>query len=154
MAKGFHQQKIVYFDETFRPIVKPTAVLTVLSIAVTAGWHLRQIDITKTFLHGFFREKVYMEQTLGFQHLKFPQRVCKLQKVLYGLKQAPRAWFSRLSTQLQELSIVASKSDIIYRSSSLIIFVLIYVNDIIITGPNKLPIDSPMVLYKLFFFFF
>lgn len=30
----------------------------------------------------------------------------------------------------------------------MVIFVLIYVDDIIITGPNKLSIDSLMVLYK------
>jgi len=51
------------------------------------------------------------------------------------LKQAPRAWFARLSNKLHELGFTSFKADyslFILRTSSLTMFVLVYVDDIII----------------------
>lgn len=111
VAKGFHQQLGIDFHDTYSPVVKPTTIRTVLSIAVSHGWSLRQIDVQNAFLHGFLNEDVYMSQPPGFTHPHYPHHVCKLRKALYGLKQAPRAWFSRLSTRLLELGFHGSKSD-------------------------------------------
>jgi hypothetical protein len=80
-----------------------------------------------------------MAQPLGFQHPTYPMAVCKLYKAIYGLKQVPCAWFSRLSARLLELKFKSSKSDLslfIYKTHDIIIFVLIYVDDIIITSSN------------------
>jgi hypothetical protein len=80
-----------------------------------------------------------MTQPPGFQHPQYPYHVCKLNKALYGLKQAPRAWFSRLSSRLLELGFHGSQSDtslFISRITTLTMFVLIYVDDIIITSPS------------------
>ena len=63
--------------------------------------------------------------------------VCKLDKALYGLKQAPRAWYSRLSMKLQLLGFTPSKSDtslFFLAKSEVTIFVLIYVDDIIVAS--------------------
>ena len=45
VAKGFHQQFGVDYDETYSPVIKPTTVRTVLSLAISSSWCLRQIDI-------------------------------------------------------------------------------------------------------------
>ena len=82
-----------------------------LSIAVSRGWSLRQLDIQNAFLHGVLEEEVFMRQPPGYENKGTPNYVCKLDKALYGLKQAPRAWYSRLSMQLQELGFVPSKAD-------------------------------------------
>jgi histone deacetylase 1/2 len=66
--------------------------------------------------------------------------VCKLDKALYGLKQAPRAWYSRLSTKLISLGFKASKSDtslFIYQKGGVSIYVLISVDDIIVTASSE-----------------
>uniref|UniRef100_A0A2N9H7S4 Uncharacterized protein n=1 Tax=Fagus sylvatica TaxID=28930 RepID=A0A2N9H7S4_FAGSY len=39
------------------PVIKPTTVRTVLSIAISSGWSLRQIDIQNAFLHGTLSEE-------------------------------------------------------------------------------------------------
>jgi histone deacetylase 1/2 len=111
VAKGFHQQEGLDFLETFSPVVKPTTVCMVLSVAISRGWHLCQIDVQNAFLHGFLYEDVYMAQPPGFLHPQYPQHVCKLHKSIYGLRQAPRAWFSRLTNKLQAIGFKGSQAD-------------------------------------------
>jgi hypothetical protein len=63
----------------------------VLSIVVSRGWNLRQLDVQNTFLHGNLEEVVHMCQPPGYENKRMPNYVCKLDKALYSLKQAPRA---------------------------------------------------------------
>jgi hypothetical protein len=86
VAKGFHQQVGLDYGETYSPVVKPTTIITVLSVAYSAGWSLKQINIQNAFLHGFLSEDVHMVQPPGFINPSYPQHVCKLRKSLYGLK--------------------------------------------------------------------
>ena len=144
-AKGFHQQPGIDYTETFSPVVKPTTVRTVLSLALSKNWFVRQLDVQNAFLHGCLLEEVYMTQPPGFNHPQFPNHVCKLQKALYGLKQAPRAWFSRLTTWLLHFGFTASQSDsslLIYHHTNYTMYFLIYVDDIIITSSHASAIDS------------
>jgi hypothetical protein len=145
VAKGFHQQPGIDYTETFSPVVKPTTVRTVLSLALSKNWFVRQLDVQNAFLHGCLLEEVYMTQPPGFNHPQFPNHVCKLQKALYGLKQAPRAWFSRLTTWLLHFGFTASQSDsslLIYHHTNYTMYFLIYVDDIIITSSQASAIDS------------
>jgi hypothetical protein len=100
VAKAFHQQPGVDFEETFSSVAKPTTIRLVLSLATFAGWPIRRIDVQNAFLHGRLSEDVFMTQSPGFVHPQFPNHICKLHKALYGLKQAARAWLSRLSDPL------------------------------------------------------
>jgi histone deacetylase 1/2 len=92
------------------------------------------------FLHGVLEEEVYMKQPPDFESDDTSHLVCKLDKALNDLKQAPRAWYSRLSTKLISLGFEASKSDTslsIYQKGGVIIYMLIYVDDIIVTASSK-----------------
>lgn len=92
-------------------MVKPATIRLVLALAVSRGWHLRQIDVNNAFLHGFLAEDVYMQKPPGFEDSYHPTHVCKLHKAIYGLKQSPRAWFSRLSDKLHCLGFSSSRAD-------------------------------------------
>jgi hypothetical protein len=121
-------------------VVKPTTIRVLLSLALSRGWVIRQIDIQNAFLHGFLDEDVYMKQPPGFVDSARPTYICKLDKSLYGLKQAPRAWFSRLSSKLLQLGFKASKADVslfIFNMAGVHIYMLIYVDDIIIISSSN-----------------
>ncbi|KAK1557064.1 hypothetical protein Q3G72_017242 [Acer saccharum] len=139
VAKGFHQQPGLDYDETFSLVVKPATIRTVLWIAVTNSWPLRQLDIKNAFLNGILHEDVFMTQPPSFVDPHRPHHVCKLQKALYGLKQAPRAWFSRFSQFLIQFGFKQSTADsslFIYRHDSPILYLLLYVDDIVLTGSH------------------
>jgi hypothetical protein len=91
-------------------VVRPATVQIILSIAVTSGWLLYQLDVQNAFLHGHLSELVYMDQPPGYTDPRFPHHVCRLKRALYGLKQAPRAWFQRFSSFLLQLSFLLSKA--------------------------------------------
>jgi hypothetical protein len=68
-----------------------------------------------------------------------PNHVCLLQKSLYGLKQAPRAWNKRFATYLRSLGFVPSSMDtslFIYRNGDDIAYILLYVDDIVLTASS------------------
>ena len=98
------------------------------------------IGCTKCLLTWFFEEDVYMRQPPGYQDKQFPHHCCKLDKSLYGLKQAPRAWYSRLSNKLQSMGFIPSKANtslFYFRTGQHTIFMLVYVDDIIVASSSN-----------------
>ena len=125
---------------TFSPVVKASPIRIVLSIAVINQWKLHQLDVKNAFLHGHLSETVYMEQPPGSLDPQYPNHVCQLKKALYNLKQAPRAWFHRLSTFLTINGFSCSRADtslFIFKRDSCIMYLLIYADDLILTGNQE-----------------
>ena len=143
VVRGFTQQEGVDYGETFSPVVKPATIRVVLSLATSQSWPIHQLDVKNAFLHGDLNETVYCSQPAGFVDPSRPDHVCLLRKSLYGLKQAPRTWFLRFQAFLLSLGFRASKSDsslFIKHHGSSIAYLLVYVDDIILTA------NSPAVL--------
>ncbi|CAA7023266.1 unnamed protein product [Microthlaspi erraticum] len=80
-----------------------------------------------------------MHQPPGFVDKSFPNYVCKLQRPIYGLKQSPRAWNSRFAKFINKLGFVTSRADaslFVYRNGSELAYILLYVDDILMTASS------------------
>ena len=148
VAQGFTQHFGVDYKETFAPVAKMSTVKVLLSVAANHGWSLSQMDVKNAFLHGELEEEVYMKIPPGHPLCGDPSRVCKLNKSIYGLKQSPRAWHAKLSSTLEDLGFTRSSADsslYVQTGQTEKLMVLIYVDDLIITGSNA---DSIAALKK------
>ncbi|WVZ78229.1 LOW QUALITY PROTEIN: hypothetical protein U9M48_025977 [Paspalum notatum var. saurae] len=139
VARGFSQQYGLDYEETFSPVAKITTVRVLLALAAHKSWRLWQMDVKNAFLHGELDKEIYMEQPKGFQSKTHPEYVCKLKKALYGLKQAPRAWYGKIGEFLIQngFKVAPSDSSLFVKSKEgRLAIVLVYVDDLIITGDN------------------
>ncbi|KAG8492864.1 hypothetical protein CXB51_010176 [Gossypium anomalum] len=80
------------------------------------GWQLRQVDINNAFLNGDLSEEIYMLQPPGFEQNHRDKPIFSLAKL--------------------DGSLFIKKTD------NMILYVLVYVNDIIITGNHQASIDQ------------
>src|SRR5581483_12490544 len=101
------------------------------------------MDVKNAFLNGELSEEVYMTPPPG---VSLPSgHVCRLRKALYGLKQAPRAWFEKFSNMVLSSGFSASNYDsglFTRTTASGSILLLLYVDDMIITGDDSIGIAS------------
>nr|GEU73170.1 ribonuclease H-like domain-containing protein [Tanacetum cinerariifolium] len=139
VANGRSQQFGVDCDDTFSLVVKSATIRTVLSIALSQNWHIYHLDVKNAFLNGDLSETVYMYQPPGFVDAQFPHHVCRLQRSLYGLKQAPSAWFQCFAGYAYKVGFSSSRcvsSVFIYQHGYEVAYLLIYVNDIVLTASS------------------
>ncbi|GKA82043.1 ribonuclease H-like domain-containing protein, partial [Tanacetum coccineum] len=115
IANGRTQQVGLDCDDTFSLVVKPATIRTVLSLALSRGWPVNQLDVKNAF----------------------PHHVCQLQRSLYGLKQAPCAWFQWFASYALRVGFSSSRCDsslFIYQHGFEVAYLLIYVDDIVLTA--------------------
>ena len=154
VARGYTQVYGEDYLDTFAPVAKLHTIRIVLSLAVNLEWDLWQMDVKNVFLQGELEDEVYMRPPPGMEHLTKPGNVLRLKKAIYGLKQSPRAWYHKLSTTLNGRGFVKSEADhtlFTLTSQQGIIVILIYVDDIIITGSDKEGIISTKAFLKASF---
>ena len=141
VAKGYTQVYGSDYGDTFSPVAKIASVRFLLSMAAMCSWPLYQLDIKNVFLHNDLAEEVYMEQLPSFVARGESGLVCRLRYSLYGLKQSPRAWFGRFSYVVQEFVMLRSIADysVFYHhnSSGQCIYLVVYVDDIVITSNDQ-----------------
>ncbi|GJY53568.1 ribonuclease H-like domain-containing protein [Tanacetum coccineum] len=137
VAKGFSQREGIDYDETFYHVVKMSTVRCLIAVVVKNKCPLFQLDVNNAFLYGELEEDVYMKIPEGYASKSNENKVCKLKKSLYGLKQAPRKWNEKLVGVLSECGFTQSLNDhslFVKSFDNVFISILVYVDDIIISG--------------------
>nr|GEW55494.1 hypothetical protein [Tanacetum cinerariifolium] len=114
VAQGHTQEEGIDYDEVFALVAGIEAIRLFLAYASFMGFIVYQMDVKSAFLYGTIDKKLYVMQPPGFQDLKFPAKVYKVEKVMYGLHQT--------------LFIIRQRGDVI--------LVQVYVDDIIFGSSN------------------
>jgi transposase InsO family protein len=141
VACGFSQEEGIDYEETFALVARYTSIRTIIALAAKMKWKLHQMDVKTAFLNGVIEEEVYIEKPQGFEVENRKSHVCNLKKALYGLKQAHRAWYGRIDSFLTSLGFTKSNADSnlyfkVMNDESVIL--LLYVDDLFLTGEEKL----------------
>ena len=150
VTKGFHQTYGVDFFKTFSPVVKPCTIRIIVSLVVMNHWTIRQLDVNNAFLNGVLTEDVFMHQPEGFIDHQHPTYVCKLNKALHGLKQAPQVWYDKLKRAVLQWDFQTSRSYtslFLKHTGSDILLILIYVDNILVTGSKNAQIEKIITLF-------
>ena len=154
MQRGSKQIYGIDYTEVYAPVSKHTTLRYLLAVAVHKGMEVHQMDVSTAFLHGNLEEKVFTQQPEGF-HVGGPNVVCELHKALYGLKQAPRAWYHTFSAALTAAGYIVSDADpslfILNKGNGDILYLLLYVDDILLFSENMENINAAKSLLKSHF---
>ena len=145
VAKGYAQKEGVDYNEVFSPVVKHSSIRILLALVAQLNLELAQLDVKTAFLHGDFKEEIYMTQPEGFKVAGKENWVCKLNKSLYGLKQSPRQWYKRFDKFMQDQRYTRSKYDhCVYfhkLQNGSYVYLLLYVDDMLIAAKSQFEID-------------
>ncbi|KAK8548176.1 hypothetical protein V6N12_061094 [Hibiscus sabdariffa] len=139
VSKGYRQIHGIDYDETFSPVGMFKSIRILLVIAAFHDYEIWQMDVKTAFLNGKLEKDVYMTQPEGFVTLENAGKVCKLQMSIYGLKQASRSWNLRFNDAIKEFGFIRNEDEpCVYKkfSGSVVSFLILYVDDILIIGNN------------------
>ncbi|VVA26044.1 Hypothetical predicted protein, partial [Prunus dulcis] len=121
VAKGYTQTEGVDFHDTFSPTAKMVTVRSLLALAAASSWPLHQLDVHNAFLHGDLHEEIYMTPPPGLQ--RQGENLVSIQAVGFTQSKADYSLFT-------------------CKRGKSFIALLIYVDDILITGNNLGAINS------------
>src|SRR4051812_18458884 len=112
-----------------------------LAIAAFFDYVIWQMDVKTAFLNRNLEEDVYMIQPEGFVDPENASKVCKLEKSIYGLKKASRSWNIHFKEVVKSFGFIKNeKEPCVFKnfSGSSIVFLILYVDDILLIG-NDIP---------------
>ena len=110
-----------------------------LIVVVHFDLELEQLDVKTAFLHGDLDELIYMKQFARYIDTLHPKHIRLLKKSLYRLKQSPRQWYKKFDNFATEIGFTLSKygSCFYYMLSSILVYLILYVDDILLISKCK-----------------
>ncbi|GJV31700.1 putative RNA-directed DNA polymerase [Tanacetum coccineum] len=119
VAKGYSQREGIDYEETFSPVVKMTTVRCLIALAIKNKWNMYQLDVNNAFLYGDLDENLYMT---------LPQDIF----LKHGFVQS-----------IDDHSLFIKTTD-----NNLFVALLVYVDDIVITGNDSTEINTKFLSSK------
>jgi len=145
VAQGFKQVPGRDFDETWAPVPKAVTTRALFAVSAAMGWEIHHGDVKTAFLNAKMFKKMYIKLFDGVEPEGLDE-MCRLNLALYGTKQAGRLWGIKLDKELKEMGAVRSKVDpCLYEWHHPVhgcIFILLYVDDLIVAGEKLAGVDA------------
>eukprot|EP00253_Pinus_taeda_P028851 PITA_28851 len=112
VACGFSQVEGIDYDENFVLVARYSSIRSILVLSTQMGWKIHQMDVKIAFLNDMIEEE-----------------------------QAPHAWYTRIDSYFTGLGFTKSEADAnLYRIvvEGKLLIIILYVDDLILTGDEKL----------------
>eukprot|EP00954_Amorphochlora_amoebiformis_P005838 460476-Amorphochlora_amoeboformis.AAC.1 len=137
--QGFTQIHGVDYWDTFAPVVRYDTMRALLSVSASRDYEIWQGDVPAAYLRAELEEEIYVKPPQGYpvKH----GHVLKLNRACYGLKQSAKAWGDALRKFLTSIGYVPSPADpcLYYKETTQgRIYIISFVDDILISAPTKL----------------
>ena len=132
VVRGFQTSN---YGDTYAPVANITSIRVFLSVAVYRKMLIWQVDVETAFLNGELKEEIYLKPPDGLDISE--GSVLRLNKALYELKQAPRSWHSTVDKVLKENGFRQSRAELCLYVKNHDLFLILYVDDILIAGSNE-----------------
>lgn len=143
VARGFQQREGIDYGETYAPVARLPTIRLILALTMNFKLFSRHLDVTTAFLYGKLEEDVYLKTPEG---VSCPEgKSLKLKRSLYGLKQSPKCWNTRFHEFIVTLGFHRSRSDYclyIWSKKNSIVYLVLYVDDMLIAGNDEHKINS------------
>jgi Reverse transcriptase (RNA-dependent DNA polymerase) len=133
VAGGDAQVHGLDLDQLYAPVADFTVVRVIFSIAARENRVVHSLDVSNAFVRAPLAEVVYVRPPKILAD-RFGSKTMKLNKALYGLKQAPLSWHLYLEKMFDTVKIIKSPTPCLYAYNNCTI--VVYVDDLIISGPN------------------
>jgi hypothetical protein len=155
VAKGFQQKHGHDYLETFAPTPSFSSVRLLTAVSLQHGWNMDHCDIVTAFLYGEMEEweSVYLKTPPGYS--QGTDELFRLRKCLYGLKQAARKWHEKICMVMKQCGLQQTEADkcvfVAYnKRGDLVAATAIHVDDILVTGTEKMKARIKNTLKKVF----
>ena len=145
VAKRFTQRLGEDYSEVFSTVARYSTVRFFLALSAKYGWPTVIVDVKSAFLNADRKETIFVSQPHGFVVQGKEDHVLISHKALYGLKQSSREWHILLHTILRSIrfdQFHADKCLYVKRLKGSIILLVVYVDDMKITGDDCGPINE------------
>lgn len=171
VAKGFNQIPGIDFYESYSPVGRLSSLRLLFALSAKHHLAVTQLDVTTAYLYGDIDTETYMDlpelllDSLDIISKMDPDplirdkaakmlakvrkgnQACRLIRAIYGLKQAGRQWHSTLTSTFKEAGLRPTHSDpCLFTDESKRIFVLVYVDDLLIATKDKKLEKHPIAL--------
>ena len=149
VARGFEENTLSMRKDS--PTCTKESIRLALSIASCKKWEVNSIDVKAAYLQGnAINRDVYLKPPPEY----FTGKFWKLKKTVYGLCDAGRAWYMRVNSELQSLSLKRCSLDpslfLWYNNDCLSGIICLYVDDFLWTGCHKFYTSIIVKLWDLF----
>ncbi len=148
VCQGWSQRPGIDCGSTFAPVCRVESIRIILAIGTQFDWDIAMLDVQSAFLQSPVDEPTFCRQAPGYEipgpHPTNPL-VMKLKQAVYGLRTASRTWYTTLDKALKHIGFEATRSDpcvYVYKKSNGFAYLTIYVDDILLTSPDKILIAS------------
>ena len=136
-----YNQEVKDLDDVYASTPVVSVLRLFLHVALSKSWCIESLDVSTAFLHADILDDQFVvppPEFYGNLQKSKAKVIWKLKKSLYGLRNSPRNWQIHFRSTVEEDGFVCLQSDANLFVKFCGVWLLVYVDDILVAGPKDL----------------